>query len=282
MSITDTMLIPAASQTGYSISLTSNPADIEAAQRLRYQSFAEEMGASLPNAVRGEHTGEMIDVDRFDPYCDHLVARAESTGEVVGCYRLLLPDGARAAGGMFTETIFEFSEGLEELRPKLVELGRAAVQPEHRSGAVMGLLWAGILQYQEMTGHEYAIGCASVQMEAGGPRGSLVRQVRDFAFKRSISAPEFRVTPKNPVSVDGRSLDAIEPVTGRVKIPPMMQGYLRIGAGVCGAPSYDPDFDMADFAVLMSRSELNHRYLQRLTEALVARQSADTTTQPKE
>lgn len=279
MSITDTMLIPAASKNGYSISLTTNPADIEAAQRLRYQSFSE-MGASLPNAVRGEHTGEMIDVDQFDPYCDHLVARAASTGEVVGCYRLLPPGGAKAAGGTFTDTIFEFSEGLEALRPSLVELGRAAVEPDHRSGAVMGLMWAGILQYQEMTGHEYAIGCASVQMEDGGPRGSLVRKVRDFTFKRSITPPELRVTPKNPVSVDGRSLDDIE-APGRVKIPPMLQGYLRIGAAVCGPPSYDADFDMADFVVLLSRSELNHRYLQRLTEALAARSPADAVTQPK-
>jgi len=38
-------------------------------------------------------------------------------------------------------------------------------------GAVVGLLWAGIIRYQEITGHEWGIGCLSVRMEGGGPRG---------------------------------------------------------------------------------------------------------------
>jgi len=276
MSITETLLIPAASENGYAISVTTDPGDIEAAQRLRYQSFADEMGAFLPDAVLGEHTGELIDVDQFDPFCEHLVARSARTGEVVGCYRALFPDGAKAVGTTFTKIEFEFSEALEALRPSLVELGRAAVHPAHRNGAVMGLLWAGMLQYQERTGHEHAIGCASVQMEAGGPRGSLVRKVRDFANKRSIAPPAYRVTPKTPVIVEGRALDDIAAPEGRVKIPPMLQGYLRIGAVVCGPPAYDPDFDVADFAVLLSRPQLNLRYVQRLTEALVARQVSVT------
>ncbi|WP_307797156.1 GNAT family N-acetyltransferase [Williamsia soli] len=267
MSITP--LIPAASDNGYSISLTTDPVDIEHAERLRYQLFADEMGATLPNAVRGEHTGEMIDIDQFDAHCDHMVARSESTGEVVGCFRLLPPHGAKAAGGYFTDTIFELSEGLEAARPNLFELGRAAVHSEHRSGAVMGLLWAGVLKYQELNGYEYAIGCASVRMEDGGPRGSLVRKVRDFAYGMNLSDPELRVTPKNPVNVDGRGLDDIAD-PGRVKIPPMVQGCMRIGAAVCGPPSYDSDFDMADFVILITRSRLNHRYLQRMTEAALA------------
>ncbi|MBA4024969.1 MAG: GNAT family N-acetyltransferase [Gordonia sp.] len=268
--MTITPLIPAATENGYSISLTTDPVDIEHAERLRYKLFADEMGATLPNAVRGEHTGEMIDIDQFDSHCDHMVARAESSGEVVGTFRLLPPHGAVAAGGYFTDTIFEFSEGFDAMRPNLVELGRAAVHSEHRSGAVMGLLWAGVLKYQELTGHEHAIGCASVRMEDGGPRGSLVRRVRDFAYGLNLSDPDLRMTPKNPVSVDGRGLDDIAD-PGRVKIPPMVQGCMRIGAAVCGPPSYDSDFDMADFVVLISRARLNHRYLQRMTEAALAR-----------
>lgn len=266
-----TLLIPAATENGYSISLTTDPIDIEHAERLRYQLFAEEMGAGLPNAVRGEHTGEMIDIDQFDDHCDHMVARSESTGQVVGCFRLLPPHGAKAAGGYFTDTIFEFSDGLDAARPTLFELGRAAVHSEHRSGAVMGLLWAGVLKYQELNGYEYAIGCASVRMEDGGPRGSLVRRVRDFAYSFNLSDPELRVTPKNPVDVDGRGLDDIADPGRGVKIPPMVQGCLRIGGAVCGPPSYDSDFDMADFVILITRSKLNHRYLQRMTEAALAR-----------
>jgi putative hemolysin len=103
----DAVLIPATDSGRYSVIISTDPADIEAAQRLRYQAFAEEMGATLPQATRGPLTGEMIDVDQFDPHSDHLLAKDETTGRIVGCYRLLPPDGARAAGGLFADTIFD-------------------------------------------------------------------------------------------------------------------------------------------------------------------------------
>lgn len=263
----DATLIPATDTGRYSVMISTDPADIEAAQRLRYQTFAEELGAGLPHAIRGPLTGDMIDVDQFDAHSDHLLAKDATTGRVVGCYRLLPPEGARAAGGIFADTIFDIG-GLNRLRPKLVELGRASVHAQHRNGAVMGLLWAGILRYQEITGNEWGIGCLSVRMEGGLPRGALVRGVRDAAFRSHPAPPEFRVTPRNPVRVNGLSLDEL-PDPGRVRIPPMVQGSLRIGGLICGEPSFDADFDMADFVVLINRTMVRDRYLERLTRSHV-------------
>lgn len=262
------VLIPASDSGRYSIVISVDPAEIEAAQRLRYLTFAEELGAALPQAVRGPLTGKMIDIDQFDAHSNHLLAREEATGEIVGCYRLLPPDGARAAGGIFADTIFELGPGLDALRPSLVELGRASVHPDHRSGAVMAMLWAGIVAYQELTGYEWAIGCLSVRMEGGGPRGSLVRGVLDEAFHRHPAPPQFRVTPRNPVQVGGLRLSEL-PDPGRVRIPPMVAGSLRIGGVICGEPSYDADFDMADFVVLINRAMVRDRYLERLTRSHV-------------
>ncbi|MHA3020034.1 GNAT family N-acetyltransferase [Mycobacterium sp. BMJ-28] len=262
------VLIPATDSGRYSIVVSDDPGEIEAAQRLRFVTFADELGAALPHAVRGPRTGEMIDVDHFDEHSDHLLAREEATGNIVGCYRLLPPDGARAAGGVFADTIFDIGPGLDALRPSLVELGRASVHPDHRSGAVMAMLWAGILRYQELTGYQWAIGCLSVRMEAGGPRGSLVRGVLDEAFRRHPAPGQFRVVPRNPVRVNGMSLVDM-PSPGRVRIPPMVAGSLRIGGVICGEPSYDPDFDMADFVVLINRDMVVRRYLERLTRAHV-------------
>lgn len=261
----DAILIPATDGGRYSIVISTDPADVEAAQRLRYQTFAEELGAALPRATRGTRTQEMIDVDQFDPHSDHVIAKDDTTGQVVGCCRLLPPDGARAAGGIFTDTIFDIG-GLNDLRPSLVEIGRASVHFAHRNGAVMGLLWAGIIRYQELTGHEWGIGCLSVRMEAGGPRGALVRGVRDVAFGSHLAPPQYRVTPRNPVQVNGLTLTEL-PDPGRVRLPPMVQGSLRIGGLICGEPSYDADFDMADFVVLIKRGMVRERYLERLTRA---------------
>jgi len=70
----DAVLIPATDRGRYSVIISTDPVDIEAAQRLRHQTFAEEMGATLPQATRGPLTGVMIDVDQFDPHSDHLLA----------------------------------------------------------------------------------------------------------------------------------------------------------------------------------------------------------------
>lgn len=261
----DAIIIPATANSRYSVIISSDPANIEAAQRLRYQTFAEEMGAALPQAIRGPLTGEMIDVDQFDPYSEHLLARDETSGQIVGCYRLLPPDGAKAAGGLFADTTFDIG-GLNELRSGLVELGRVSVHPDHRSGAVMGLLWAGILRYQEISGYQWGIGSLSVRMDDGGPRGALARGVRDVALGRHPAPERYRVFPRNPVTVNGLSLSEL-PDPGRVRIPPMVQGSLRIGGMICGEPSYDPDFDMADFIVLIDRATVRERYLERLARS---------------
>src|SRR5690349_24656910 len=64
----------------YSLLVATEGEQVRAAQRLRYRVFAEELGAAL-------HTGEPgHDADEFDPHCDHLIIRDDSTGEVVGTY----------------------------------------------------------------------------------------------------------------------------------------------------------------------------------------------------
>jgi putative hemolysin len=77
----------------YTLLMAQQQADVRAAQRLRHRVFAGEMGAVL-------HTPEPgLDIDDYDAHCDHLVVREDSTGEIVGTYRMLAPEGARRAGG---------------------------------------------------------------------------------------------------------------------------------------------------------------------------------------
>ena len=64
-------------------------------------------------------------------------------------------------------------------------------------------------------------------------------------------------------------LDDIEP-PARVTVPPLMRGYLRLGAKVCGDPAYDPDFGVGDFPALLDKREADVRYLTRLRSAAAA------------
>jgi putative hemolysin len=133
----------------YSLLLSTDPTLIEAAQRLRYEVFNSEPGFKLaPQGGKDEAArddgGAGLDADRFDEHCDHLLVREDNSGELVGCYRMLSPTGAVAAGGLYSATEFDI-QALDPLRPSLVEMGRAVVRDDHRNGAVVLLMWAGIL-----------------------------------------------------------------------------------------------------------------------------------------
>ncbi|MFD4179596.1 GNAT family N-acetyltransferase [Rhodococcus sp. NPDC058514] len=246
----------------YSLLLSSDREHREAAQRLRYRVFAAEPG--FEGAVSGVSDG--LDADRFDEHCDHLLVRDELADEVVGCYRMLTPDAAIAAGGLYTATEFDVT-ALDPLRPQLVEMGRACVHPDHRSGSVLGLMWAGILNYLELTGHRWAMGCVSVPMQSrpSDVPGANVRGVRDRLLAEHATAPDRRVRPLRPVP----GLDEIA-APARALLPPLLRGYLRLGASICGEPAYDPDFGVADFVALLGMAEADERYLSRLRSAAAA------------
>lgn len=256
----------------YSLLLSTDPALIEAAQRLRYDVFTTEPGYAL-TADSYESAGR--DADRFDEFCDHLLVRDDGSGEIVGCYRMLPPPGAIAAGGLYTATEFNVT-GLDPLRPSLVEMGRAVVRTDHRNGAVVLLMWAGILAYLDRCGYDYVTGCVSVPVDGDGGPGAQIRGVRDFVRRRHAAPADYTVYPYRPVVLDGRELDAIEP-PGRLAVPPLMRGYLRLGAQVCGEPAHDPDFGVGDFPALLDKRRADTRYLKRLRSVGQAAALADGT-----
>ncbi|GFG64087.1 GCN5-like N-acetyltransferase [Mycobacterium kubicae] len=252
----------------YSLLLSTDPTLIEAAQELRYDVFASTPGFTLPTS-----DGSRRDVDRFDEHCDHLLVRDDDTGELVGCYRMLPPAGAIAAGGLYTATEFDVA-AFDPLRPSLVEMGRAVVRDGHRNGAVVLLMWAGILAYLDRCDYDYVTGCVSVPIGDGSQGvapGSELRGVRDFILNRH--AAQYRVRPYRPVVLDGRALDDIAPPP-RPTVPPLMRGYLRLGARACGEPAHDPDFGVGDFCVLLDKRQADTRYLKRLRSVSAAAEMA--------
>lgn len=240
----------------YSLLLSTDPDAVAAAQRLRHDVFTSEPGFALTGASDGR------DADPFDEYCDHLLVREDGSGELVGCYRMLPPPGAIAAGGLYTATEFDIT-ALDALRPELVEMGRAVVRADHRNGGVVLLMWAGILAYLDRFGYHYVAGCVSVPTHDGGEPGSLLRGVRDLVRRKHAAPGRFTVRPYRPVLIDGRRLDDIAP-PAQVTVPALMRGYLRLGARVCGDPAHDPAFGVGDFPALLDTREADTRYLRRL------------------
>lgn len=247
----------------YSLVVSTETAHRLAAQRLRYQVFAAEPGFTIPD------DGSGLDADGFDEHCDHLLVRDELTDQFVGCYRML-PPSAAARIGYYTATEFDIS-ALDPVGRGIVEMGRACVVPEHRNGSVLSLMWAGILHYLQLTGHRFAMGCVSVPMQSdpADPAGANVRGVRDFVLSRHATEESRRVRPLQPVVVDGRTLDELD-APARPSIPPLLRGYLRLNAKICGEPAHDPAFAVADFVALLDLEQANRRYLERLQQAAAA------------
>ncbi|QDQ26355.1 GNAT family N-acetyltransferase [Chitinimonas arctica] len=234
-----------------SVSLATTKETIRAAQALRYKVFAEELGARLSTREPG------LDIDLYDAWCDHLVVRDDASNEVVGTYRILPPSQALRLGSYYSESEFDLTR-LQHLRAGMVELGRSCVHADYRNGATIALLWAGLAEYMQRNRCDYLVGCASISMADGGHMAaSIYRELQ----QKSMSPVEWRVFPRCPLPLDALDGKQI------VDIPPLLKGYLRLGAYVCGDPAWDPDFNTADVLVLLPLSRMNQRYARHFMHA---------------
>lgn len=228
-----------------SLRLATGPEDLRRVQKLRFEVFGVEMGAQLASANQG------IDSDEYDAYCNHLIVEDRASGMVVGTYRMLSPEAARRAPSLYSEHEFNLSR-LAHLQPNLVEVGRSCVHKDFRTGAVITLLWAGLAEYVKRHGCEYLAGCASVSLADGGHQAvSLYRQLES----NHLAPAEWRVFPLLPLPLDQIQDDSVP-----APMPPLIKGYLRAGAYICGEPAWDPDFNCADFFMLLSMKRLSKRY----------------------
>ncbi|QWD91887.1 GNAT family N-acetyltransferase [Polynucleobacter sp. MWH-Braz-FAM2G] len=222
----------------------SSQNEIKEAQRLRYKVFAQEMGANLPQNAEG------LDIDEFDAYCDHLLIRDQDSLKVVGTYRVLPPHKALEIGRLYSDAEFDLSR-LNHLRPKLVELGRSCVHQDYRSGAVIMALWSGLAQYMQKNGYEIMLGCASIPMADGG---HYAASLYNSLGNDQMAPTEFHAFPRLPLP--------LEKLNGGLEVepPPLIKGYLKLGAKICSAPAWDPDFNTADLLTMLRLSEINPRY----------------------
>jgi len=231
-----------------SVSWARHQDEVRAAQRLRFDVFAGEMGARLTTPIAGH------DIDLFDNYCEHLLVRDSATREVIGTYRVLTPVQAQRVGSTYSDTEFDLTR-LRGLRERMVELGRSCVHPDHRHGGVIMALWTALAEFMARNQLDTMIGCASIPMLHNGMVCGDVAASIWQQLKVSHLAPiEHQVRPRLPLPVE--RLDS----TLSVEPPALIKGYLRLGAKVLGAPAWDPDFNSADLPMMMRLADMPLRY----------------------
>ena len=112
-------------------------------------------------------------------------------------------------------------------------------------------LWSGLAQYMQKNGYEIMLGCASIPMADGGHFAASLYNSLD---SNQMAPTEFHAFPRLPLPLD-RLNGGLE-----VDAPPLIKGYLKLGAKICSAPAWDPDFNTADLLTMLRLSEINPRY----------------------
>jgi putative hemolysin len=248
------------------VRLAATPGEIDAAQALRYRVFFEEMGAT-PGA---EAAWSRRDRDRFDRYCDHLLvidhARGEGSEAVVGTYRLLRRSVADRWGGFYTETEFDIAP-LLAVEGELLELGRSCVEAAYRTRPTMQLLWRGLGEYSLRHGIKVMFGCASLPGTDIEAHAAALSYLHHYHLAppslRARALPE-RYVPMNLVAPDeidpasvGAQLAARETISA---LPPLIKGYLRLGALIGDGAVIDRDFNTTDVCIIVVTDRITDKY----------------------
>lgn len=240
------------------VRLATTMAELDAAMRLRFEVFNLELQEGLHSSYERGY-----DTDAYDAYCDHLIVKDLERDEVVGTYRLLPQSRADRNIGFYSENEFDLGN-LKQTASlcggKLLELGRSCIAESHRSFATINLLWAAIVKYAVKRRINYLFGCGSLHIADA----CEVEQVYSYLRANHFAPEEYRVYPLSHcrMPIDVETSEPVEPREAMKKLSPILKGYLRTGALICGAPAYDEEFGTADVMVLVQLEKLSNRYKQ--------------------
>lgn len=244
----------------FSVSIASTQADLLAAQALRYDVFVRELGGGGPLV---DHENG-LERDEFDPFFDHMIVRDDSTGAVVGVYRLLRGDQAEKAGRFYSEGEYDLTP-LRASGRKLLELGRSCLHPDYRGGAAMFHLWTGLADYVQSHGIEILFGTASFH----GTDIAALAEPLSMLHHNHLAPPDLRVR-----AVDGHfqpmdliPKDQLDRRRAMLAVPALIKAYLRLGGTVGEGAYVDHAFNTTDVCLVMDTARMNDRQKRIYTGA---------------
>jgi len=248
------------------VRLATRRSEVRRAQRLRFQVFYEEMSA----ISSGLGMLSRRDVDEYDAVCDHLLVIDHAATEakpfrkprpkVVGTYRLLRQDVAERHFGFYSAGEYEIGPVLAANPGKrFLELGRSCVLKPYRTKRTVELLWAGIYAYVLHHRIDALIGCASLE----GTDPDRLALPLSFLHHHARAAESWRARalPERFVAMDRLAPEAIDPKAALQALPPLLKGYLRVGATFGDGAVVDHQFGTTDVFVVLPVEAIAARYL---------------------
>lgn len=243
------------------VRLARSGAELAEAQALRYRIFYGEMGARPTEAIESARR----DFDPHDSICDHLLVidTSGSQPEIVGTYRLLRQTVAAAHGGFYSAGEYDLSPLIRNSAGagQLLELGRSCVAPEHRTSTTISLLWRGIASYLSAHGISHMFGCASLH----GTDPAHHAAELSYLHHHHLAPADLRARARAHVPMDRLPPASYDPRAAQRALPPLLKGYLRVGAMIGDGAYVDEQFNTVDVFVVMPVERITRRYLDRFT-----------------
>ena len=243
----------------FELRLAATQADLQAAQRLRYEVFIEELGGDGPLV---DHQAR-LEQDEFDEFFDHLLLIDRKLQRVVGVYRVLRGDMAEKAGRFYSEDEYDLSV-LKASGRSLMELGRSCVHADYRGSAAMYYLWNGLAKYVAEHGIEVMFGVASFH----GTDIAAIREPLAYLHHNYLAPADLRsrVVDEHFQSMDLMPADEIDKRTALKAMPTLIKAYLRLGGFVGEGAYIDHSFNTTDVFLLMDTDKINAKQREIYTK----------------
>ena len=246
------------------VRLAADKRDVRRAQKLRYRVFYRD-GSAIADAAT---LLARRDKDAFDRICDHLMvidhaARPSMSGRqpVVGTYRLLRQEVAERSGGFYTENEFDIADLIDRHAGlRFLELGRSCVLPRYRNKRTVELLWHGIWSYVRRHRLDVMIGCAS--FEGTDPDRLALPLSFLHHYARAPEAWRAGAHPSRRIEMNRMAKQAINPKAALRELPPLIKGYLRLGAFIGDGAVIDHQFGTTDVLIVLPVSAISARYIE--------------------
>lgn len=245
--------------------LAETQTEIEAAQRLRQKVFADDFGqGASPNHSNG------LDADDFDAICDHLLVFDESLSgptesRIIGTYRFLPQTRANQLGGFYTDGEFALSALIAKHPNRhFLELGRSCVLKAYRSKRTVELLWQGIWAYSRAHNIDVMTGCASF---AGATPAAHALGLSYLYHNHMADAVwHTKALPEHFTPMDLMPAEAVPLRQALLALPPLIKGYLRLGAMVGDGCVIDHNFGSTDVLIILPVERISKRYIRHYGE----------------
>lgn len=248
------------------VRLARTVGEVKRAQELRYRVFYEEMSAIAD--ARTLMTRR--DADTFDAVCDHILVLDHATLEpkpfgksrpkIVGTYRVLRRSVAERHDGFYSAAEYDI-QPLLDAEPDLefLELGRSCVMPAYRGKRTVELLWQGIWAYVLRHRIDVMFGCAS--LEGTDPARLALPLSLLHHDCRAEGRWDVRALPHRRIAMDRLSSEGLDRRAALQALPPLIKGYLRVGARIGDGAVVDHQFGTTDVFIVLPVADIARRYI---------------------